>query len=391
MTDTLNDLISDNGQAAIARAKAFAERVVEPNAAKWQNTRRYPLEAIQEACRAGLAEIELAKAHGGMELGFATKLRAFEAIAAVDFAFSFALINQHNATTRIARDMLIHGASRPGIAELVAAMRRGEKIGCTALTEPGAGSDFAAIKTRATKDGDGWRLNGAKAWITNAAVCDVAICYAQTDPASGWRGIAAFLVHADRPGFVREAPFDITGGMAIGVGGFRLENYRAEASELMQPPGAGFKSAMTGINGARTYVAGMACAMLQSGLDTAARYGAQRDLFGKKLIEHQGQRWKLADIATDLEAARLLTDRAARAVHLGQDAMLPAAYAKKFAVEAAQRGLAACIQFMGAAGLRNDHPLGRHLANAKLAAYTDGSTEIQNERIAQAVAERAGK
>jgi acrylyl-CoA reductase (NADPH) len=147
---------------------------------------------------------------------------------------------------------------------------------------------------------------------------------------------------------------------------------------------------MTGINGARTYVAGMACAMLESGLQTAARYGAQRDLFGKKLIEHQGQRWKLADIATELEAARLLVDRAARAVHRGEDAMLPAAYAKKFAVEAAQRGLAACIQFMGAEGLRNDHPLGRHLANAKLAAFTDGSTEIQNERIAQAVAERVG-
>ncbi|MEO8558330.1 MAG: acyl-CoA dehydrogenase family protein [Rhodospirillales bacterium] len=387
MTDALNDLISDAGRAAIAKARGFAKRVVAPNAGKWQNARAYPLEAIREACREGLAEIELAKTAGGQELGFATKLRAFEAIAEYDFAFSFALINQHNATTRIARDM----AGRAGTEELIAQMRRGEKIGCTALTEPSAGSDFAAIKARATKDGDGWRLDGAKAWITNAAMCDVAICYAQTDPAAGWRGIAAFLVRADRAGFIREAPFDITGGMAIGVGGFRLENYRAEASDLLQPPGAGFKSAMTGINGARTYVAGMACAMLASGLATAARYGAERDLFGKKLIEHQGQRWKLADIATDLEAARLLTDRAARAVDLNQDAMLPAAYAKKFAVEAAQRGLAACIQFMGAEGLRNDHPLGRHLANAKLAAYTDGSTEIQNERIAQAVAERFGK
>jgi alkylation response protein AidB-like acyl-CoA dehydrogenase len=387
MTDALKDLISDKGQAVIAQAKAFAQRVVEPNAAQWQNARTYPLEAIREACRAGLAEIELAKAHGGMELGFATKLRVFEAIAAIDFAFAFALINQHNAATRIARDM----AGRIGIDALVGQMRRGEKIGCTALTEPSAGSDFAAIKTTASKDGDGWRLNGAKAWITNAAVCDVAICYAQTEPGAGWRGIAAFLVHADRPGFVRETPFDITGGMAIGVGGFRLENYRAEAAELMQPPGAGFKSAMNGINGARTYVAGMACAMLESGLEAAARYGAQRDLFGKKLIEHQGQRWKLADIATELEAARLLVDRAARAVHRGEDAMLPAAYAKKFAVEAAQRGLAACIQFMGAEGLRNTHPLGRHLANAKLAAYTDGSTEIQNERIAQAVTEQFTK
>src|SRR6185312_6609688 len=209
MTDTLSDLIDAKGQDVIATAHDFAHRVVARQAAEWQDARTYPLEAVREACRAGLAEIELAKAYGGMELGFATKLRAFEAIAAHDFAFAFALINQHNATTRIARDM----AGR-GVEELIAQMRRGEKIGCPALTEPGAGSDFAAIKTRATKDGDGWRLNGAKAWITNAAVCDVAICYAQTDPDSGWRGIAAFLVRADRPGFVREAPFDITGGMA---------------------------------------------------------------------------------------------------------------------------------------------------------------------------------
>jgi acrylyl-CoA reductase (NADPH) len=383
--DALADLIGAEGRAAIETARDFARSVVAPQAAQWQNQRRYPLDTIREACRAGLAEIELAQAHGGKALGFATKLRAFEAIAAVDFAFAFALINQHNATMRIARDM----AGRPGIEALTAAMRRGEAIGCTALTEPGAGSDFAAIGTTAIKDGDGWVLNGAKAWITNAAACDVAICYAQTDPGAGWRGIAAFLVQADRPGFHREPPFDIAGGMAIGVGGFRLADYRAQAHELMQPPGAGFKSAMTGINGARTYVAGMCCAMLDAGLEIAARYGVQRDLFGRKLIEHQGQRWKLADIATELEASRLLTDRAARAVHLNQDAMLAAAYAKKFAVEAAQRGLAACIQLMGANGLRNEHPLGRHLANAKLAAYTDGSTEIQNERIAQAVAERA--
>ena len=287
MKDELADLIGTDGHAAIETARDFARSVVAPQAAPWQNERRYPLEAIRQACRAGLAEIELAAAHGGKALGFATKLRAFEAIAAVDFAFAFALINQHNATTRIARDM----DGRPAIAELVAAMRRGETIGCTALTEPSAGSDFAAIKTSATKDGDGWRLNGAKAWITNAAVCDVAICYAQTEPGSGWRGIGAFLIRADRPGFLREQPFDIAGGMAIGVGGFRLENYRAEGHELMQPPGAGFKSAMTGINGARTYVAGMACAMLQAGLTIAARYGAERDLFGKKLIDTLPARW----------------------------------------------------------------------------------------------------
>ena len=194
----------------------------------------------------------------------------------------------------------------------------------------------------------------------------------------------------DRPGFVREAPFRFHGGSAIGAGGFRLENYRARADEMLQPPGAGFKSAMTGINGARTYVAGFCCAMLDAGIETAARYGMQRKIFGQPVLEHEGQRWALADAATDLEAARLLTDKAALIVAQGGDAVLAAAHAKKFAVRVALKGLAECVQLMGAEGLKNKYPLGRHLTNAKLCAFTDGSTEIQNERIGRWLMQRYG-
>lgn len=381
--DALDDLIGPAGRDTIARAEAFAREHVVPHAQSWQDHRHFPLAALQQACAAGLCEIELDPRWGGPGLGFATKLRMVEAISRHDMAFAFSLVNHHNALARIARD---GNADRVG--ELLAQMRRGEKIGCTALTEPGAGSDFGAIATRAERDGDGWRLNGAKAWITNAAVADAIICYARTDSAAGWRGIAAFLVRGDRPGFVREKPFELYGGYAIGAGGFRLENYRAEDGDLLQPPGAGFKSAMTGINGARTYVAGMCCAMLESGLETAARYALRRQAFGKPIIEHQGQGWALAEIATDLEAARLLTDKAARIVHAGGDAVIAAAHAKKFAVRVALKGLADCMQVMGAEGLRTRYPLARHIANAKLAAYTDGSTEIQNERIARSLMER---
>jgi alkylation response protein AidB-like acyl-CoA dehydrogenase len=189
------------------------------------------------------------------------------------------------------------------------------------------------------------------------------------------------LVRDDRPGFVREAPFRFHGGSAIGAGGFRLEDYRAKADEMLQPPGAGFKAAMTGINGARTSVAGMCCAMLETGIETAARYGTRREIFGQPVLEHEGQRWALADIATDLEAARLLTDKAALIVQQGGNAVLAAAHCKKFAVRVALKGLADCIQLMGAEGLKSKYVLGRHLTNAKLCAFTDGSTEIQNERI----------
>ncbi|MDF3074818.1 MAG: acyl-CoA dehydrogenase domain protein [Alphaproteobacteria bacterium] len=374
--------LTETERAAIARAGDFATAYVAPRAQAWQDAYEFPRQALVDACAAGLADLELSTAHGGQGLGFIAKLRAFEAIARQDMAFSFSLINHHNSMTRIARD------AKGDVRDLIAAMRQGEIIGCTALTEPGAGSDFAAIKTTAQKDGDGWILNGSKAWITNAAVAGAVICYAQTEPGSGWRGIAAFLVRDERAGFVREAPFRFHGGSAIGAGGFRLENYRAKADEMLQPPGAGFKAAMAGINGARTYVAGMCCAMLDAGIETAARYATQRRIFGQPVLEHQGQRWALADSATDLEAARLLTDKAASIVQQGGDAVLAAAHCKKFAVRVALKGLADCIQLMGAEGLKNTHVLGRHLTNAKLCAFTDGSTEIQNERIGRFLMEK---
>jgi len=368
--------------AIVAQAARFAETRIAPRAQAWQDGWTFPREALVEACAEGLAEIELAPGHGGKGMSFLAKLRAYEAIARHDMAFAFSLINHHNAMTRIARD------AKGDVSTLVAAMRRGEVIGCTALTEPGAGSDFAAIRTTARKDGETWVIDGAKAWITNAAVAGAVICYAQTEPGAGWKGIAAFLVRDDRPGFVREEPFRFHGGSAIGAGGFRLEGYRARAEEMLQPPGAGFKSAMTGINGARTYVAGFCCAMLDAGIETAARYGMTRQIFGQPVLEHEGQRWALADAATDLEAARLLTDKAALIVADGGDAVLAAAHAKKFAIRVALKGLADCVQLMGAEGLKSKYPLGRHLTNAKLCAFTDGSTEIQNERIGRHLMQR---
>jgi alkylation response protein AidB-like acyl-CoA dehydrogenase len=233
----------------------------------------------------------------------------------------------------------------------------------------------------AVKVEGGWKLNGAKAWITNAAVAGLSVAYAQTDRTQGYRGIACFAIEADRPGFQRDKPFELHGGHAIGVGGFRLVDYVAPDEAVLHPPGQAFKAALAGINGARAYVAAMCCGMLQASLETAVRYTRQRKTFGQPVLDHQGVRWKLVDAATDLEAARLLTYRASRLIDEGGDAVLPAAYAKKFATEMALRRIADCIQAMGANGLRAEYPLARHLAGAKIAAYTDGSIEMMNERI----------
>jgi alkylation response protein AidB-like acyl-CoA dehydrogenase len=377
----LDEFLTPEERAVIARARAFAEEHVAPHAARWEWERHYPLETIKAACAAGLNTIELAKKHGGQGLSFSCKLRAFEEIAKADFAFAFALINHHNACARFARD------GQPAqVARLLPRMIVGEVIGCAGLSEPGVGSEFSRLEMAAERVEGGWKLNGAKAWITNAAVAGLSVVYAQTDKAQGYRGIACFAIEAERPGFHREKPFEIHGGHAIGVGGFRLVDYFAPDEAVLHPPGQAFKAALAGLNGARAYVAAMCCGMLQASLETAVRYTQQRHTFGQPVLGHQGVRWKLVDAATDLEAARLLTYRAARLIDDGDDAVLPAAYAKKFATDRTLQRIADCIQAMGANGLRAEYPLARHLAGAKIAAYTDGSIEMMNERIGAGLA-----
>jgi alkylation response protein AidB-like acyl-CoA dehydrogenase len=257
----------------------------------------------------------------------------------------------------------------------------GRLIGCTALTEPGAGSDFAAIAMRATRTADGWRIDGEKAWITNASDADVIVLYAQTEPGSGARGIAGFVVDARRPGFERMPAYALAGQHAIGAGGFRLDGYVAQPDEMLQPPGSAFKAAMVSINGARTYIAAMCCGMVGEALRIARGYGTERSAFGLPLANHQGWRWRLAEAASELAACRLMVAAAAARIDAGADAQLAAAQAKLLSTRMAERQLPALMQAMGAEGLRERHPFGRHLLGARVAGFVDGSNEMLLERI----------
>ena len=320
--------------------------------------------------------------HGGLGLDFAAKISVLDVLSRASMPFAFSLVNTQNVAVRVANE-----GSENHREQYLADLMAGVRLGSSALTEPGAGSDFAAISTTAVKVEGGWKLNGAKAWITNAAVSDVILCYVQTEPGSGGAGIASFLIDGRKPGFERTAPHSIYGGHAIGAGGFTLRDYFAPDDDLFAPPGKAFKSALGSINGARTYVAAMCCSMLRGALGVAVSYGAERRTFDRPIIEHQGLAWSLATVANRLEAAQLLTDYATEVVTAGSasDAVLPAAHAKKFAAEIAEPGIAACIQAMGAEGLHDHYPLGRHLAAARIAHFVDGSTEIQNERIARSL------
>ena len=360
----------------ISNARSFVANEVAPRFAAGEAP-RFDAALNVAAAAAGLFGFQVPPAFGGAGASFTIKARIAEILAGADFGLAMSLINTQNVANHLARsaDAAI---ARRYVPDLVA----GRKSACTALTEPGAGSDFAAIKTTATPVDGNWRLDGAKAWIINALHAEVLLVYAQTRPDSGAAGIAAFVVDANRAGFARGAP--MTGALpAMGTGSFRLAGYVAAADEMLFAPGQAFKRAMTSINGARIYVAAMCCGMVDAALTIAANYGRKRSTFGQILFDHQGWRWSLADAAVDLEAARLMVADAVGKLDAGADVQGAAARAKVFATRMAQRHLGALLHAMGAEGLRDCQPFLRHIEGAQAAAFTDGSTEMLLERIAR--------
>lgn len=366
--------------AVLDDARAFADAQVRPLAAAWARGAADTRTLLPLAAQAGLLGIEVPVAHGGRGLSYACKWRMAEILAAADFGFAMSWVNTHNVARHLA------GSAVPEVARrYVPDLLAGRRTGCTALTEPGAGSDFSAITTLARRDGAGWLLDGRKAWIVNATHADVGVVYVQAEPGSGARGIAAFVVDGTREGFLRDPAADTSAARGIDTGGFRLQGYQARADELLHPPGQAFKAALGSINGARTYVAAMCCGMVAECLRVAADYGATRHSFGQPLQGHQGWRWSLADAAVDLQAARLLVEAAAARIDAGQDAQTEAAQAKIFATRMAGQHVAALMHAMGAEGLRDAHPFLRHLAAAQVAALVDGSTEMLLERVARSL------
>lgn len=354
----------------------FSAGIVAQAAAGWDRRRHYPVETLAQAARLGLVGIQTPVDRGGLGLGFGTKAQVGQILARADFGFAMAILNTHNVAHRLTRDVERSVADR-----YLDDLLTGKIIGCTALTEPGAGSDFASIATKAEPDGDGWRLEGEKAWIINAAAADLIVVYAQTEPTAGAAGIASFLVDARRDGFERLPPVGMSAQHSIGAGGFRLRGYLVRPGEMVRPPGDAFKSALTDINGARIYVAAMCCGMVEACLKTVADYGASRHTFGVPLTEHQGWRWKLAEAEVALCAASAMVTEACAMIEQGIDARYEAARTKVFATRMAEQRIATLAQLMGAEGLREIHPFSRHQIGARLASFTDGSTEMLLERI----------
>ncbi len=380
-----DDAVSAVEQRIVDDAVSFAATVIEPQAERWERERRFAAEAFAALPDAGLTALLVPTELGGRGVGPVALARVLEELAAADLAAAFSVVVHNN----MARAVATSGNDRL-IAELLPRLVSGEVLGAFLLTEPDVGSDAAAINCSAEADGDEWVISGEKAWVTNASHAGALNVYAQTDPSAGHRGIVSIVVDPDLPGVTRLDRYELMGGHAMGTGGFAFDQVRVPRAETLVPVGRAFGAAMVGIDLARVLVGAMCSGIVRRSLEVAVRYTAGRSLFGSTVADKQGVQWMLADVATDLEAMRLLTFRAARQLQEGGDATLTAAHAKKFAARKAQERIADCMQVMGAAGYRRDagNPLPRHLAGARLTGYIDGATEIQNVVIARRLWDR---
>ncbi len=367
-----NDVVED--------ATKFAHDYLTPNAQSWELNRTMPRDMFAAAAGYGLCGLLVPVAQGGRDITFSSFLDVVRILAGADFAATFALIVHNNHVRAISS-----AGTEEQVSRWLPDMIKGEKVGAFLLTEPSGGSDAAALKTTATADGSGFVVDGEKAWVTNATHADLLNVFAQTDPGSGARGIASFQIPIESEGVERLPAYDMLGGYAMNAAGFRFTNVRVAEHQVLVAPGKGFGAAMAGIDIARTVVAAMCCGLLETGIECVMLRLVERPAFGSPLIDQQGLSWQIADVETDLAAARLLAKEAARLIDAGEPAVLAAAHAKKFATRVALDGVSACMQAMGADGLKHEFPFSRALAAAKIAHYIDGTTEIQNVVIARAM------
>jgi alkylation response protein AidB-like acyl-CoA dehydrogenase len=363
-------------QRFLSATRAFARDVVARQAPDWARGHAPEPAVWARAAEIGLTGIEVPVAFGGQGLGFRAKVEACASLAAADFGLAMALVNTHNVAKRIASSAPADLA-RNLLPDLIA----GRASACTALTEPDAGSDAAAMHCSAVRAPGGWVLEGEKVWIVNARHARHAIVYAQTGPRGQAAGIAAFLVDLNEAGC---SSFAIESGISqvsIGTGGFRLNRCFVPDNHVLLPAGTAFKAILEEINGARIYVAAMCCAMVSAALRQAQAYGETRQTFGRALNQHANWREKLAECTTALAAAWALVEAAVAATERQGDVRHLAAAAKVNAVALAQHHLPALLHAMGAEGLRETYPFARHIGAAQLAALTDGSTAMLLDRL----------
>ncbi len=360
--------------------RELAEAEIVPNAPAWDRDHRFPDELLPKLAELGLMGVCVPEEYGGAGADFLSYILVLEELSRADAGVGVTLSVHTSATTL---PILAFGTEEQR-SRFVPPLARGEQLGAFALTESSSGSDAASLRTTARAGDDGWKLNGSKQWITNGSRAGTFVLFARTDlQTEGARGISCFVLDASHVRVTREE--EKLGLNSSTTSDLVLEDVQVDADRLLHDEGRGFRVAMATLDGGRIGIAAQALGIAQAAFDVARKYAQERMQFGRPIGDFQAIQWKLADMATEIDAARLLTYRAAWLKQQGRPHTAEGAKAKLFSSEMARRQTAEAIQILGGYGYTKEFPVERYYRDAKITEIYEGTSEIQRLVIARSL------
>ncbi|GJD51367.1 Acyl-CoA dehydrogenase [Methylobacterium crusticola] len=374
-------MLSDDQVLIRDTARSFAQERLKPFSAEWDREARFPREALAEMGTLGFMGMLVPEEHGGAAADHVAYALAIEEVAAGDGAVS-TIMSVHNSVGCMP---ILRFGTDDQKRRFLAPLARGEMLAAFCLTEPGAGSDAAALKTRARRDGNKWILSGTKQFITSGRNADVAIVFAVTDPEAGKRGISAFVVPTGTPGYTVARLEHKLGQRASDTAQIVFEDVELTPDLMLGQEGEGLRIALANLEGGRIGIAAQAVGMARAAFEAALAYAGSRETFGTPLTGHQAVAFRLADMATRIEAARLLVLNAARLRDAGQPCLKEAAMAKLFASEMAEQVCSDAIQIHGGYGYLSDYPVEQIYRDVRVCQIYEGTSDVQRIVISRAL------
>jgi alkylation response protein AidB-like acyl-CoA dehydrogenase len=364
-------------------ARAFADAEIAPNAAEWDRAHGFPREVLAKLAELGLLGVCVPEEYGGAGADFLSYILVLEELSRGDAGVGVTVAVHTSACTL----PIMQFGTDEQRRRFVPPLARGEGIGCFALTEPGAGSDAGALVTRATRADGGWRIEGAKQWITNAAFGGTVLLFARTDPETQTaRGVSAFILDTEDVTITRtEEKLGLNSSVTNDIA---VDSVVAD-DRMIGELNHGFRIAMSTLDGGRIGIAAQAVGIAQAAYDVALRYAKEREAFGQRIADFQAIQHKLANMSMEIDAARLLVLRAATLKDRGRPHTEAGAKAKLFASEMARRQTAEAIQVLGGYGYTKEFPVERYYRDAKITEIYEGTSEIQRLVIAREILGRA--
>jgi hypothetical protein len=373
--------LTDDQKRVREVAREFAEAELGDKMAPYDERSEFPWEIVKKLGPLGFLGVLVPEEYGGSGLDYVSYALIVGELSRGDASVGITMWAHNSLCT----NHLATFGSPEQKKRYLPRLASGEALGAWGLTEPGSGSDAAALRTRAELRNGEWMLNGSKAFITNASVGTIAVVLARTDPEKKSKGISAFVLEKGMPGFSASKPYKKLGLHASDTAELVFEDARVPETNLIGERGMGFVQSMKVLEGGRIAMAAMAVGIAQAAVDQAVKYMRQRSAFGKTLAEFNGLQGMIADVATDVEVARLLTLRAAYLKDQGRPAMHAAAMAKLFASETAMKAASKAVQIHGGAGYITEFPVERIFRDAKLTEIGEGTSEIQRLVIAREI------